>query len=149
MQRDFGNLQKSDQMLLLGKNTSFYVQFILASYFCQKTGQKQLNTIIGNKYCTILEEQTLCRHSMLRKITANEFCRMVQFFKPTADMTLWEKLLERFNDMMLDSSYTPFLLLMILYDTTESKVSTGSEYCGSKQAIEWSDDKFENNLAGR
>ena len=143
MQRDFGNLSKRDQILLLGKNTPLYVQFTLASYFSQQTGHDQLGALLGKKYCAMLEEQTTtCR--MLRKITASEFCLSVQFFNTTADTSVWENYLEEFKNIKLDSTYIPYLLLMILYDTNHSQ-SIEKE---SIQVVKDNKDKFEDSLKG-
>ena len=119
MQRDFGNLCKSDQMLLLGKNTPLYLQFVLASYFSQNTGQAQLSTLLGKKYCSMFENQTM-GSNMLRRITATEFCHSVHFFSSTAELSIFEKQLEAFNSIKLDPVYIPFVCLMILYDTNQS-----------------------------
>ena len=119
MQRDFGNLCKSDQMLLLGKNTPLYLQLVLASYFSQHTGQAQISTLFGKKYCSMLENQTVgC--NMLRRITVTEFCHSVNFFSSTAELSIFEKQLEAFNSIKLDPAYIPYLCLMILYDTNQS-----------------------------
>lgn len=119
MQRDFGNLCKSDQLLLLGKNTPLYVQFIIATYFCQHTGQDQLSSLLGKQYCHILEQLTInCR--LLRKITTKEFCHKVPLFNTTADLPIWEKQLKIFNDIALDPTYVPYLCLILLYDTNFS-----------------------------
>ena len=122
MQRDFGNLCKSDQLLLLGKNTPLYVQFVLATYFCASTGQDQLSSLLGKKYCHILEHQATNRH-ILRKITASEFCHNVPLFNTTADLSIWEKLLKTYANIALDLPSVPHLCLILLYDTNFSMSS--------------------------
>ena len=146
MQRDFGNLCKSDQMLLLGKNTPIYLQFVLATYFCQNTGHGQLSSLLGKKYCSMLEDQTtVC--NVLKRITVSEFNHRVHFFSSTADLTILEEQLEAFKKLKFDATYIPFLCLMILYDTSQSTFSTSAEQ-KSGIKIEQCPEVFEDNLKG-
>ena len=147
MQRDFGNLSKADQMLLLGKNTPLYVQFVFASYFCETTGHGQLSTLVGKKYFTMFEDQNTSCH-VLKKISASEFSHSVELFNSTANHASWEKMLDSFKRIKIHKNYIPYLCVLILYDTKSSifgnsqsnELSIGSKIVPSK---------FEDSLKGK
>ena len=147
MQRDFGNLLKCDQMLLLGKNTPLYVQFVFASYFCQTTGHEQLSTLIGKKYIVTMENQNTNCH-VLKKISATEFCHSVKLFSNTASLTDWEKMLNTFKRIKIESKYIPYLCLLILYDTNNSMFGNSQDDDSSPGSIP-NRPKFEDSLKGR
>ena len=146
MQRDFGNLSKADQMLLLGKNTPLYVQFVFASYFCKTTGHEQLSTLLGNKYFTTLEDQNTSCH-VLKKISASEFIHSVELFNSTANHASWKNLLDSFKQIKIDKKYIPYLCVLILYDTKNSIFgnSQNDEFSLSSKIVQ---PKFEDSLKG-
>ena len=147
MHRDFGNLSKPDQMLLLGKNTPLYVQFVFASYFCQTSGHEQLSILLGKKYLTTMENESTSCH-VLKKISATEFCHSVKLFTRTASFSAWEKMLDAFKRIKIESRHIPCLCLLILYDTKNSMFgnSQDHELAPDSKIIK---PKFEDSLKGK
>ena len=146
MHRDFGNLSKPDQMLLLGKNTPLYVQFVFASYFCQTSGHEQLSSLLGKKYLTTMKSESTNCH-VLKKISATEFCHSVKLFTRTASFSVWEKMLDTFKRIKIESKYIPCLCLLILYDTNNSTFWNSQDNESSPNSAD-AGPKFEDNLKG-
>ena len=147
MHRDFGNLSKPDQMLLLGKNTPLYVQFVFASYFCQTSGHEQLTSLLGKKYLTTMKSESTNCH-VLKKISATEFCHSVKLFTRTASFPVWEKMLDTFKRIKIESKYIPCLCLLILYDTNNSTFWSSQDHESSPDSTA-ARPKFEDNLKSK
>ena len=124
-------------MLLLGKATPRYVQFVFATYFCEQTGHKQLCGLLGKKYFNILEGHTT-NFSMLRKITTQEFGHKVSLFNTTADLSIWRNLVTTFDDIAFAQSYIPYLCLVLLYDTSYFRNSSDDEIVQKQEEYKFS-----------
>ena len=125
--RQFVRLCKSDQRQLLARNTSLFIQLLLACYFGAFNGAEQLGFVLNYRQQQHIkeevEDQTVGRerrheiiHSNIHSL--NSICNL---FKPDTDLLHYSRLINEVKTLQLDGIEQQAILAYIVlfdYDST-------------------------------
>ncbi len=107
----FKGLPKEDQDGLLELNSSLFLQYILARYFCAQTGNEQLSWITFGNIC--LEDKV----SHLIRISVEELHRSTNLFPSTEISDLYSQFCENISKCFpFDQKLNAFVANLLLYN---------------------------------